>query len=32
MRPNIGAPQYTRQMLTPIKEETDSNAITVGDI
>ena len=25
--PNIGAPQYMRQMLTAIKEETDSNTI-----
>ena len=30
--PNIGAPQYIRQMLTPIKGETDSNTIIVGDI
>ena len=29
--PNIGAPQYIRQMLTAIKEEIDSNTITVGD-
>ena len=29
--PNIGAPQYIRQLLTAIKEETDSNTITVGD-
>ena len=29
--PNIGAPQYIRQMLTTIKEEIDSNTITVGD-
>ena len=29
--PNIGAPQYVRQMLTAIKEEIDSNTITVGD-
>ena len=29
--PNIGAPQYIRQMLTAIKGETDSNTITVGD-
>ena len=28
--PNIGAPQYIRQILTAIKEEIDSNAITVG--
>ena len=28
---NIGAPQYIRQMLTAIKEETDSNTIIVGD-
>ena len=29
--PKIGAPQYTRQMLTAIKGEIDSNTITVGD-
>ena len=29
--PNIGAPQYIRQLLTAIKEETDSNTIIVGD-
>ena len=29
--PNIGAPQYTRQTLTDIKGETDSN-ITIGDL
>ena len=29
--PNIGAPQYIRQMLTAIKEEINSNTITVGD-
>ena len=29
--PNIGAPQYTRQMLTAIKGEIDSNSITLGD-
>ena len=29
--PNIGAPQYIRQMLTAIKEEIDSNARIVGD-
>ena len=29
--PNIGAPQYIRQTLTDIKEETDSNTIIVGD-
>ena len=29
--PNIGAPQYTRQTLTDIKGEIDSNTITVGD-
>ena len=29
--PNIGAPQYLRQMLTAIKGEIDSNTITVGD-
>ena len=29
--PNIGAPQYIRQMLAAIKGEIDSNTITVGD-
>ena len=29
--PNIGAPQYIRQMLTAMKGEIDSNTITVGD-
>ena len=29
--PNIGAPQYIRQILTAIKGETDSNSIIVGD-
>ena len=29
--PNIGAPQYIRQMLTAIKREIDSNTIIVGD-
>ena len=29
--PNRGAPQYIRQLLTAIKEEVDSNTITVGD-
>ena len=29
--PNIGAPQYIRQLLTAIKEEINSNTITVGD-
>ena len=28
--PNIGAPQYIRQMLTAIKREIDSNTIIVG--
>ena len=28
---NIGAPQYTRQILTAIKGETDSNTIILGD-
>ena len=28
--PNIGAPQYIKQMLTAIKEEIDSNTIIVG--
>ena len=30
--PNIGAPQYIRQMLTAIKEEINSNTILVGDL
>ena len=30
--PNIGAPQYTRQMLTAIKGESNSNTIIVGDL
>ena len=29
--PNIGAPQYVRQTLTSMKEEINSNTITVGD-
>ena len=29
--PNIGAPQYIRQMLTPMKGEIDSNKIIVWD-
>ena len=29
--PNIGAPQYIRQLLTTVKEEFDSNTILVGD-
>ena len=29
--PNIGAPQYIRQMLTAIKEEIDSNTVIAGD-
>ena len=29
--PNIGTPQYKRQMLTAIKGEMDSNTIIVGD-
>ena len=29
--PNIGAPQYIRQMLTAIREEIDSNTMIVGD-
>ena len=28
--PDIGAPQYIRQILTAIKEEIDNNAIIVG--
>ena len=30
--PNIGAPQYIRQLLTAIKEEIDSNTIIVGGL
>ena len=30
--PNIGAPQYIKQILTAIKGEIDSNTIIVGDI
>ena len=29
--PNIGAPQYIRQMLTTIKGEINSNTILLGD-
>ena len=29
--PDIGAPQYIRQLLTAIKEEIDSNTIIVGN-
>ena len=29
--PNIGAPHYMRQLLTPITEEIDSNTVIVGD-
>ena len=29
--PNIGAPQYIRQMLTAIKGEIDRNTVIVGD-
>ena len=29
--PNIGAPQYIKQMLTTMKGEIDSNTIIVGD-
>ena len=29
--PNIGAPQYIRQLLTALKEVIDSNTIIVGD-
>ena len=28
--PNIGAPQYIRQLLTALKEEIDSNTVIVG--
>ena len=30
--PNIGAPQYIRQILTSIKGEIYSNTIIVGDV
>ena len=30
--PNIGAPQYRRQVLTAIKGENKSNTIIVGDV
>ena len=30
--PNIGAPQYIRQLLTAIKGEIDSNTIIAGDL
>ena len=30
--PNIGAPQYIRQILTAIKGEIDNNTIIVGDL
>ena len=30
--PNIGAPQYVRQMLTSMKGEINSNTIIVGDL
>ena len=30
--PNIGAPQYIRQMLTTMKGEINSNTVIVGDI
>ena len=29
--PNIGAPQYIRQMLTAIKGKIDSNTVILGD-
>ena len=29
--PNVGAPQYVRQMLTSMKGEINSNIIIVGD-
>ena len=29
--PNIGSPQYVRQLLTTLKGETDNNAIIAGD-
>ena len=29
--PNIGSPQYTRQLLTTLRVQTDNNTIIVGD-
>ena len=29
--PNVGAPQYVRQMLTSMKREINNNTIIVGD-
>ena len=29
--PNIGAPQYIRQLLTAVKQNVDSKTIIVGD-
>ena len=29
--PKIGAPQYIRQLLTALKQEIDSNTLTVGE-
>ena len=29
--PNIGSPQYIRQLVTTLKGEIDNNTITVGD-
>ena len=30
--PNVGAPQYVRQMLTSMKAEINTNTIIVGDV
>ena len=30
--PNVGGPQYIRQMLTTVKGEINSNTIIVGDV
>ena len=30
--PNIGAPQYVRQVLTSMKREINNNTIIVGDL
>ena len=30
--PNIGAPQYKKQVLTKIKREINSNTVIVGDL
>ena len=32
MHPDIGAPEYIKQILTDIKEEIDTNTIIVGNL